>query len=69
MKLPITFKEYAKDPVKAVSFLALVAIMYLYVDNKMVYKEQIKKQEERVIILEDKVEKLQNKLIEISQKI
>jgi len=66
MKLPVSFKEFSKDPIKALLFLTIIAIMYLYIDNKMAYKEQIEKQDERIELLEDKVEILQDKIIEIS---
>ena len=31
--LPITFKEFAKNPVVGMLFLTLCAISYLYIDN------------------------------------
>lgn len=65
----MTFKEFATDPVKATLFLALMAIMYLYIDNKMVYKEQIRKQEKRIEVLEAKVDTLENKLLDVNRKI
>lgn len=66
MTLPITFKQFVTDPIKATLFLTLIAIMYLYIDNKLVYKEQIKKQETRIILLEKKVDELQEKIISLS---
>lgn len=63
LSLPISFKEFAKDPVKAILFLSVIAIMYLYIDNKMVYKEQINKLEQRVEKLEGQLESVQNKLL------
>ena len=63
MSLPVSFKEFAKDPIKAIMFLSVVAIMYLYIDNKLVYKNQIDKQEERIEKLEMQVEVLQDKLL------
>ena len=64
---PISFKEFVSDPIKAILFLCLMAIMYLYIDNKMVYKEQIKKDEKRIENLEKKVDVLENKLLEIKE--
>lgn len=61
--VPVSFKEFAKDPVKAILFLAVVAIMYLYIDNKLVYMNQIEKQEIRIEKLEAQVTELQDKLI------
>ena len=63
MSFPVSFKEFAKDPIKAILFLAVIAIMYLYIDNKLVYKNQIDKQEQRIEKLEGQVESLQDKLI------
>jgi hypothetical protein len=64
MAFPIKFKEFVKDPVKGVLFLALMAIMYLYIDNKMVYVNQIEKQEVRIEKLEKQVMELQEKILE-----
>lgn len=66
MALPISVKQFFSDPVKSILFLAVTAIMYLYIDNKMVYMDRIEKQEGRIVELEDKVETLQNKIIEIT---
>lgn len=66
---PISFKEFVTDPVKGILFLCLMAIMYLYIDNKMVYKEEIQRYEIRTQKLEEKVERLENKLLEINDKV
>ena len=63
MTFPLSFKEFITDPIKATLFLALIAIMYLYIDNKLVYKDQIEKQEARIELLESKVDLLQEKII------
>ena len=65
MALPIKFKEFVKDPVKGILFLSLMAIMYLYIDNKMVYVNQIEKQEQRIEKLEIQVMELQEKLLKV----
>lgn len=69
MSFPISFKEFISDPIKSILFLCLLAIMYLYIDNKMVYKEQMRRDEIRISQLEEKVEKLENKLLEINTKV
>ena len=66
LSFPVSFKEFLKDPIKAILFLCLVAIMYLYIDNKMVYKDQIDKQAKRIELLEKKVDDLENKLLQIN---
>lgn len=43
MEMPINFKEFSKDPVKGLLFLVILAVGYLYVDNKMNYTSQIDK--------------------------
>ena len=62
MKLPVSYKEFKKDPVKALLFITLSAIGYLYVDNKMNYQGQIETCYDKTIALEDKVEKLNYKV-------
>jgi hypothetical protein len=69
MSLPITIKEFFQDPIKSILFLSLIAIMYLYIDNRMVYKSQIERQEKRIEVLEKQVEDLQNKLLETVKRI
>jgi hypothetical protein len=64
MAFPIKFKEFVKDPVKGILFLSLMAIMYLYIDNKMVYVKQIEKLEIRTERLESQIIELQNKLLD-----
>jgi len=39
--------------------------MYLYIDNKMVYVNQIEKQEQRIEKLEKQVMELQEKLLKV----
>ena len=62
MKLPVNYKEFKKDPVKALLFITLSAIGYLYVDNKMNYQGQIETCYDKTIVLEGKVEKLNYKI-------
>jgi hypothetical protein len=65
MSFTVSFEQFKKDPIKAVLFLALAAIIYLYIDNKMVHKEQkayfesqLNKKEIRIGDLEKKVDEL-----------
>jgi len=60
--LPISFKDFAKEPVKGVMFLCLLAVGYLYVDGKLNYNSQIKKQGEKIELLESKIDQLTNQL-------
>lgn len=56
--LPISFSEFSKEPVKGVLFMAVLAIGYLYVDNKLTYNEQIEKQGIKIEKLEAKIDAL-----------
>lgn len=56
--LPISFNEFSKEPVKAILFMAVLAIGYLYVDNKLTYNEQIEKQGVKIEKLEAKIDAL-----------
>lgn len=62
VKSPITFKEFAKDPVKGLLFIVIIAIGYLYVDLKMNYTGQIKTQNVKIEKLETKVDQLTEQL-------
>jgi hypothetical protein len=62
MEMPISFKEFAKDPVKGLLFLVILAVGYLYVDNKMNYTSQIDKCGVNVEQLTKKVDKLDERL-------
>lgn len=62
IKPPISFKEFAKEPVKGLLFIVIIAIGYLYVDGKVNYNSQIQKQGEKIVILENKVDALSDQL-------
>jgi hypothetical protein len=60
--LPISFKDFAKEPVKGLMFICLIAVGYLYIDGKVNYSNQIEKQGEKIEILETKLDLLTNQL-------
>jgi len=60
--LPISFAEFAKEPVKGLMFICLVAVGYLYVDGKINYNNQIETQGKKIELLETKVDLLTNQL-------
>lgn len=62
VKPPISFKEFAKEPVKGLMFLCILAVGYLYVDIKMSNTATQKSQNEKIEKLELKVELLTDAL-------
>jgi prefoldin subunit 5 len=62
IKPPISFKEFAKEPVKGLLFIVIIAVGYLYVDGKINYTDQIETQGKKIEILEKKVETLTDQL-------
>jgi hypothetical protein len=58
MKLPINFEQFVKEPVKAIMFLLICAVVYLYVDMKLTHGKQIKRCE----LNEEKIEVLTERL-------
>jgi hypothetical protein len=58
IKPPISFKEFAKEPVKGLMFICIVAVGYLYVDIKMTNTSTQKVQNEKIEKLEGKVDQL-----------
>ena len=53
VKLPVTFKEFSKNPVVGMLFLTLSAISYLYIDNA----KKDAKQDDKISILHEMVRK------------
>lgn len=62
VKPPISFKEFAKEPVKGLMFICIIAVGYLYVDIKMTNSSTQKTQNEKIEKLETKVEDLTSAL-------
>ena len=61
MKLP-SFKDFAKDPVKGLLFIVLLAVGYLYYDNKASYQTMMTEYKEQVGGCETKVAELEKKI-------
>lgn len=57
MKMPVSFDQFQKNPVAGIAFIALVAIGYLYIDQKMMNSEVDDRCQNRVSELEVKVDK------------
>lgn len=58
VKPPISFKEFAKEPVKGLMFICIIAVGYLYVDIKLSNNATQKSQNEKIEKLEIKVDNL-----------
>jgi predicted membrane protein len=69
MKLPIDFKDFAKDPVKGLLFIVILAVGYLYFDNKTTYKDQMKEYKEQVTSCDSKVTGLEKKVEEKTERL
>jgi hypothetical protein len=50
--LPISFADFLKDPFKATMFLIIISVGYLYVDNKLMYQDQISKSDAKIEIMD-----------------
>jgi len=57
MKLPVSFDQFQKNPVAALAFILMVAIGYLYIDQKMTSGKTDERCQTRVNELEVKVDK------------
>lgn len=71
MKLPISFDQFKKNPIAAIAFLLVIVVGYLYIDNKTVYTQQlnehkvrIEKLEKEELMMEERLEEINQKLIE-----
>lgn len=67
-KFLMSFTEFVKHTDKAILFLALVAMAYLYADNKKSNTKQIQYYQERIDKLENQVLELQKTIIELTNK-
>lgn len=71
MKLPVSFDQFKKNPIAAISFVLIIVVGYLYVDNKMVHSQQLEEHKQRIeklevdeLRLEEKLDKMNEKLLE-----
>ncbi|CAB4143441.1 hypothetical protein UFOVP449_189 [uncultured Caudovirales phage] len=62
VKPPISFKEFAKEPVKGLMFICIIAVGYLYVDIKMSNSSAQSAQNAKIEKLETKVDQLSDAL-------
>ena len=62
IKMPVTFKEFSKNPVVGTLFIVLIAIGYLYVDIRSTFQGSISKNDVRIEKLESRVDLVQQAL-------
>lgn len=65
----VSFKEFAKNPIVALLFMALMAIGYLYYDNKSTLTNQIEDLREEIITLKKDYKELNDNFIETIKEI
>lgn len=62
MTLPITFRQFASDPVKGLFFLVICAVVALYVENRLNYTSQMGECKDNIKDLSIKIELLEDRL-------
>jgi hypothetical protein len=60
--LPISFRDFAKNPVVGTLFIVLIAIGYLYIDIRSTFQGSIQKNDVRIEKLEQRVDLVQDAL-------
>ena len=65
MKLLVSFKEFAADPVKGLLFIMVCAVGYLYIENRMIYTRIIEKQDKDIYELKEQVKTLDSTVIQL----
>jgi len=65
----ISFKDFVKNPIVALLFICLLAIGYLYIDNKTTLSNEIKDLQEEVKQLKQDYKELNDKFIQTLQKV
>jgi hypothetical protein len=64
----ISFKEFVKNPIVGLLFVALIAIGYLYIDNRNTLTSQIEDLQSEVKTLKSEYKELNDKFIETISK-
>ena len=72
MALPgvgVSFKEFAKNPIVALLFMSVMAVGYLYYDNKTTLTTQIVELRNEIKVLKKDYKELNDKFIETIKEI
>jgi hypothetical protein len=62
MKLPVSYKEFVKQPIVATLFIVLCGISALYIDVRSTFQDQAKAQNVRIEKVEGRLDLVQNAL-------
>lgn len=65
----VSFKEFIKNPFVAILFMCLIAIGYLYIDNKTTLSNQIDSLQKEVETLKKDYKELNDKFIQTLQNV
>lgn len=65
----VSFKEFVKNPIVALLFMSLIAVGYLYYDNKSALTNQVEMLQEEVKTLKEDYKTLNDKFIETLENI
>jgi fumarate reductase subunit C len=65
----ISFKDFVKNPIVALLFICLIAIGYLYLDNKTTLTNQVVNLQEEVKTLKHDYKELNDKFIQTLEKV
>ena len=69
MGLPVSIKEFTKNPVSSIALLSLCAVIYLYLDLRGTMQEQIIDLKHQVEQLQEANKDLQRQYIELAKSI
>ena len=69
MKLPVNFEQFRKNPIAALAFLMVIAVGYLYIDNRMNYSAQIEKCDIQLEKCDRSVRELNGKLDHLEERL
>ena len=64
---PLTFKEFVKNPIVALLFLAVLGLAYLQMENTKIYKETIKEHKQEIKDLRAEVRMLQDRIFDLEK--
>ena len=62
------FKAFIKNPLASVLFLCIIAISYLYINNRTVYEETIMKHEIQIQELKEELHELREDYKDLNDK-